>query len=93
MFSRVGFPAINRHPHSDSVPMFVRYPRHRLQSASSAATCAIGLDLGHGVSSVPPAAIGSMGHDPGHDPALAQSTAICAISHNLRGGSQENETK
>jgi hypothetical protein len=30
MFNQVGFPTINRHPHPDPAPMFVRYPRHRL---------------------------------------------------------------
>jgi hypothetical protein len=57
MLNQVGFPTINRHPRPDPVPMFLRYPRHRLRSVPSAAISATGLDLGHGVASAPPAAI------------------------------------
>jgi hypothetical protein len=47
MFSQTGFPTINRHPRPDPVPMFVRFPRHRLRSVPSVAICATRLDLGH----------------------------------------------
>jgi hypothetical protein len=50
-------------------------------------------DLDHGVSSAPPAAIRAIGHDPGHELASIPSAAICAITGDLRGHSQENETK
>jgi hypothetical protein len=92
MSSQVGFPTINRHPRRDPVLMPVRYPGHRTQSVPSAAICATGLDLGHAVSSVPPAAICAMDRNPGHELA-SPSAAICAISRDLRGESQENETK
>jgi hypothetical protein len=71
MFSQVGFPTISRHPRHDPVPMFVRYPRHRPRSVPSAAICATGLDLGHGVSSAPPAAIQAMTRHPPHRPRSA----------------------
>jgi hypothetical protein len=47
MFSQVGFPTINRHPRPDPVPMFVRYPRHRLRSATPASIWAMGFHLRH----------------------------------------------
>jgi hypothetical protein len=89
MFSQVGFPTINCHPHPDPVPMFVRYPRHRLQSVPSAAICATGLDLGHAVSSAPPTAIPAMGCNPGHKLASAPSATICAMMRDLRGLSRK----
>jgi hypothetical protein len=71
MFSQMGFPTINRHPRPDPIPMFVRYPRHRLRS-------------------VPSAAIWAMELHPHHRPRWA---AICTISRDMRGDSQEDETK
>jgi hypothetical protein len=37
------------HPRPDPVSMFIRYLRHRLLFVPSAAICATGLDLAHGV--------------------------------------------
>jgi hypothetical protein len=93
MFSQVGFPTSNRHSRHDTAPMFVRYPRRRVRSVSSAAICATGLDQGYGASSAPLAAIRAMGRDLDHELGSAPSAAICAISRELRGDSQENETK
>jgi hypothetical protein len=73
--------------------VFVRYLRHRLRYVPSATICLTCLDLGHGVSSAPPAAIRAMGHNPGHELASTPSAAICVISRDLRGDSQKEETK
>jgi hypothetical protein len=48
--------------------MFVRYLRHRQRFVPSAALCATGLDLGHGVSSAPLATIRVMSWHPPHRP-------------------------
>jgi hypothetical protein len=50
-FSQVGFPTINRRPLPDPVPMFVRYPRHRMRSVPSAAICATGRNSRNGLRS------------------------------------------
>jgi hypothetical protein len=78
MLSQVGFPTINRHQPPYPVPMFVRYRHHRRRSVPSAAVCATGLDLGHGVSSAQLAGIRTMGWHPPHRPRSEPSAAICA---------------
>jgi hypothetical protein len=46
-FSQVGFPAINRRPRSNPVPMFVRYRRHQLRSAPAPSIWAMGFHPSH----------------------------------------------
>jgi hypothetical protein len=49
-----------------------------IPSPCSSAVRATGLDLGHAVSSAPPAAIRVTGGDPDHELASAPSAAVCA---------------
>jgi hypothetical protein len=68
MFSQVGFPTINPHLRRDPVPMFVRYPRHRLRSVPPALFWAMQFDGRYELAFAPSAAICAISRDLRHQP-------------------------